>query len=177
MIEARAHLIGIVDITVFDTGENWRQETGLGPISSRQGPRHDVTPGLAVGQAGGEAVIQSVDNVTGEGEESSYSGTEHGAIEVCPTSDQECETVGVTEGEENHEEAAHGAGLQAPPAARGRVRVITPLGRVCEPYHGGVACGRCRLATVRRQIRRQHHLLRRQNAAFQTFLRTCFVRM
>ena len=165
----KAQIIGTIDVTIIDAG----------PPSGRQGPRRDVTPGQAVGQAGGEAVRQSVDIVTGDGEESSYSGSEHGAIEVHPIPDQGNGTVGVTAGEERErdEEAAHGAGLQAPPAARRRERVITPLGRVCEPYQGGVACGRCRLATVRRQLRRQHHLLRRQCNEFQIFIRTCFVRL
>ena len=67
--------------------------------------------------------------------------------------------------------------LKAARGSRARARVHLPLGHVCEPCQGGVACGRCHRAALRRQLRGQGHLTMRQTREFQTFIRSCFIQM
>ena len=165
--------MAVISVTVggFMNGQAGSGEAGFGPDGA--GPGRDITPGTAVGQAGGEETAQVVDTETEEENIDPNPGTGREVIEVSFSPDQGLEAVGVTDEDviEVGEDTAQGAGLQAPPAARGgarhRHRRLT-LGQVCAP--AGVKCQRCERSLRRREQLGQEHLLTSEKQEFQEYL-------
>ena len=165
--------MAVISVTVggFMNGQAGSGEAGYRPDGT--GPGSDITPGTAVGQAGGEECTQVVDTETDEEVSDPNPGFGHGGIDVSFNPDQGHEAVGVPDDEVNEvsEDTALGAGLQAPPAARGGARLRhrrLTLGQVCAP--AGVKCQRCERSLVRREQLGQEHLLRSEKQEFQEYL-------
>ena len=173
IIEIKAQIMAVISVTVggFMSGQAGSGEAGFRPEGT--GPGRDITPGTAVGQAGGEENTQEVDTENEEEVIDPNPGFGRGAIDVSIIPDQGLDAVGVPDGEdiEASEDTALGAGLQAPPAARGGARLRhrrLTLGQVCAP--AGSKCHRCARALERREQLGQEHLLRTERLKFQDYL-------